>query len=160
MVDSIASNYCLAFPIDYVAATLISLRNMLSSFRGGNGKLLSLLESKMQFILGFGAPARTPSYNNQDQAVAAETRDEERQHNRGTQSLGTELLMALSVRNTSEDGTPFPWADPDLMALLDFPFRIADTRLESGILEAAADVSNSNRWVVNEEPSEENAVGQ
>lgn len=151
MVDSIANNYCLAFPVDFVAATLISLRNMLSSFRGGNSKLLSLLESKMQFILGFGAPSRAL----EEPAVAVETADEERRDSRGAQSPGAELLMALSVANTFEEGSPFPWADPDLMALLDFPPRLPDARPESGILGVAGD----DRWVVSEELPEEAALG-
>lgn len=159
MVDSIASNYCLVFPVDYVAATLISLRNMLSSFRGGNRKLLSLLESKMQVILGLGAPARNLGYDKEGQVVTAETADEERRDGGVAHLPGAELLMALSMGNSSDDGTAFPWTDPDLMALLDVPVRLPDARPEAVVLEAAGDLTNSDRWLINDEPPGEITLG-
>ncbi|MBE3042008.1 hypothetical protein IMZ48_05385 [Candidatus Bathyarchaeota archaeon] len=146
VVDAIAGNIRFGFPLDYVAATLFSLRDMLSSFRGGKTKLLPVLEAKMQSILGFGVPGRPLNVDDEQQTATAGLNEEDSSDPGGNPSQGEDHLTGLTMGVLSQDGTPFLWAEPDLVDLLDLPSLLTNIRPSTSVVETAEEPFSSYHW--------------
>ena len=118
-MDAIASNYYPAISIDYAAATLFSLQRLLSSFRGRNDALLTILETKMRTLFGLGT--LNQQLNLDYPAVAEEP--EKVQDDWFPEDILSQRNEAISVTqlDTSDHGGQPPWASTGFSNTFDRP---------------------------------------
>ena len=149
--------------MDYVVATLVSLRNLLSSSRGGNTELLPLLEAKMQSILGLGIPRRALDAENDAQVMRSSyANEEEIPYAEGISLQSREILTALSVQSAAQDETQSLWTNSDLLELFDLTSRLTDNSIELGQsgVETSGEIPGSERWFLGSETIDINGLVQ
>ena len=149
--------------MDYVVATLVSLRNLLSSSRGGNTELLPLLEAKMQSILGLGIPRRPLDAENDAQVMRSSYANVEGiPYAEGISLQSREVLTALSVQSAAQVETQSLWTNSDLLELFDLTSRLTDNSIELGqsAVETSGEIPGSERWVLGPEIIDINGLVQ
>lgn len=160
VLDAIAGNLCLGFSLDYVAATLFSLQDLLSSFRGGKNKLRPILEAKMQSILGVGDPGRPLNLDGEQQTAVTELDVEESREPGHNTTQNEELLTSLPVCGLSRDGTTFPREDAGILGFLDLPSLLTNNRPSTKVVQTEGEQLPPGDWTLDYDTIGGGAFGQ